>query len=95
MLSMCVCCGGGGGGVIFVNWHVRDKIHFMCNWVLVSSVFKRLLNSYINGIIEDTRILKKLLKKKPKIADADTCSIPIDLSRFNEPQYLMYRETEW
>ena len=59
---------------------------------------KRLLNSYTNGIIEDTRILKKLLKKKkkkkPKIANVDTCLIPVDLSRFNEPQYLMYRETE-
>ena len=59
---------------------------------------KRLLNSYTNGIIEDTRILKKLLKKKqkkkPKIANVDTCLILVDLSRFNEPQYLMYRETE-
>ena len=43
------------------------------------------LNGYISGIIEDTRILKKLLKIKGEIIDADTCLIPIDLSRFNEP----------
>ena len=46
---------------------------------------KRPLNSYISGIIEDTRILKTLLKIKGEIIDANTCLIPIDLSRFNEP----------
>ena len=43
---------------------------------------------------EYSRNCSKKKKKKPKIANVDTCLIPVDLSRFNEPQYLMYRKTE-
>lgn len=40
-----------------------NKMYFMCNWILVSNVFKKTLKLWTSGMIEDTRMLKKLLKR--------------------------------